>query len=226
MSGNISLFNLLSGADVFNKFSESDRRNLAVIATEHRLKKGEMLTSQGDHWPEVIIINSGKLKWSLLAESGREYTLFTLEAGNIFWGHTIFDDQPMPASIVALVSSNLYSWKKEVIKPIISRYPEAMWDIGKSLVGIMRRNREVVINLAFRHVTGRLAKFLLDTSEDGSKQIKRDLTLDEISTMLGATPQVVCRALYDLQDQEILEVTRAQITINHPDSLTKLIEEV
>ena len=101
MSGNNSLFNLLSDVEVFNRFSESDRRNLAVIATEHRLNKGDMLTSQGDHWPKVILINSGKLKWSLLAESGREYTLFTLEAGNLFWGHTIFDDQPMPASIIA-----------------------------------------------------------------------------------------------------------------------------
>ncbi|MFC2063755.1 Crp/Fnr family transcriptional regulator [Chloroflexota bacterium] len=220
------LFNLLSTVDVFNKFNEFDRNNLADIAIEHRLSKGEMLTSQGDHWPEVILIKSGKLKWSLLAESGKEYTLFTLEPGNQFWGHTVFDDQPMPASIIALNSCILYSWKKDQIKPIISKYPDAMWDIGKLLVGIMRRNREVVINLAFRQVTGRLAKYLLDTSDDGSRQIDRDLTLDEISRMLGATPQVVCRALYDLQSQDILKITRAHITINHRENLNKLIEEV
>ena len=218
-----SLPKTLAGVDVFNKISEADRNRLAEIATSHYLEKGETLVFQGDHWPEVIYVRSGKLRWSLLAESGKEHTFFRLGTGSVFWGHTIFDDQPMPASLIAISPSVVYSWKKEQIKPVLVRHPEAMWEIGRTLVGMMRRNREVVINLAFRQVTGRLAKFLLDLSADGSMEIERDITLDEISTMLAASPQVICRALYELEREDILKVNRAQITINQRDRLKELV---
>ena len=225
MNINLPPYDLLSSSDVFNRIHEKDRVILAEMAAHHRLDAGEFLSSQGDYWPELILIESGALKWTLLSESGKIHTFFTLESGSLFVGHTFFDDLPMPASLVAIKPSEVYSWNREIIKPIITRYPEVMWEIGKSLVGIMRRNREVVINLAFRQVTGRLAKILFDMSNEDAKLINRDFTLGEIATMAATSPEVICRVLYELQSQEILEVTRAQIMINDRSSLQELIEE-
>jgi len=225
MNENIPLYDLLSSADVFRHISEEDRAILAGMATLHHLEAGDFLSSQGDYWPELILIESGVLKWILLSERGKEHIFFTLEPSSIFWGHSFFDDLPMPASLVAKKTSKIYSWNREILKPIISRYPEAMWDIGKNLVGIMRRNREVVINLAFRQMTGRMAKILLDISDKDDEPIERDFTLDEIATMAATSQEVVCRILYEMQDQEILHITRAQIMINDRKSLQGFIEK-
>ena len=220
-----NLYDLLANADVLNRIHGQDRVRLAELAVHHQLDTGEFLTYQGDHWPELLLIGSGALKWVLLSESGREHVFFILESGAIFWGHTLFDDQPMPASLVTQKPSKVYTWNREIIKPIFSRHPEVMWEIGKNLVGIMRRNREVVINLAFRQVAGRLAKILLDISNPADKEIERDFTLDEFAAMTATSPEVICRVLYNLQDQEVLEITRARIMIHDHRALQGLVEK-
>ncbi|MEA3351393.1 MAG: Crp/Fnr family transcriptional regulator [Chloroflexota bacterium] len=215
----------LSQTDVFKQLPERERSHLAKMAVRHKLEPGDFLVYQGDQWSKLLLIGSGALKWLLLSESGKEYVFFTLESGSLFWGHTIFDDQPMPASLAATKPTEVYTWAKELIQPVLYRYPEAMWEIGKSLASIMRRNREVVINLAFRHVAGRLAKLLLDISSEDTKQIERDFTLNDLATMVASSPEVVCRILYDLQDKEMLEITRTQIVLHDRHSLSNLVEE-
>ncbi len=219
-----SLDRLLSKTDIFRHLSTSDRTYLAKISIQQRLDENEFLTYQGDMWPALLLVESGTLKWAIVSSAGNEYVFFSLEAGALFWGHTIFDEQPMPASLVAVKPTILCTWTKEMIQPILYRYPDAMWEIGKSLVGIMRRNREVVINLAFRPVTGRLAKFLLDSSDDLMGEIERDFTLEDLSKMVASSPEVICRVLYELQNKDILEITRARITLHDRDALRDLIE--
>lgn len=225
MNKNSPLNGLLSRSTLFNQFDEDDRAKLAELATCRQLKTSEYLTHQGDYWPKLIYIESGVLKWVMLSETGKEHVFFPIESGSVFWGHTIFDDLPMPASLVAKKPSIVYSWNKEIIKPIISRYPDIMWEIGKSLVGIMRRNREVVVNLAFRQMTGRLAKILLDLSNEDSELIERDFTLTDMATMAATSQEVICRILYEFQDQDILEITRAQIKIKDRVTLQDLINK-
>ncbi len=219
-----NLEKFLSSKPVFNKISPEDRARLAEAAILYKLDTNESLTAQGDYWPGLLIVKSGGLKWTLISESGKEYVFFVLEPGDLFWGHTIFDEKPMPASLIATRPTELYIWKKDMIQPILYRYPEALWDIGKTLVGIMRRNREVVINLAFRPVAGRLAKYLLDVSDHEKEEIERDFTLEDIARTVASSPEVVCRVLYELQNEDILEVTRARITIHNQDALSELVE--
>ena len=89
-----------------------------------------------------------------------------------------------------------------------------MWGIGKSLISVMRRNREVVINLAFRRVAGRLATLLLDRFSDPDDiSVERDLTLDAIASRVASSPEVVSRVLHQFQTEGTLEVTRATITL-------------
>ncbi len=220
-----ALDEILSTSDVFRQLPERERTELAQIANRKKLEENEFLAYQGDWWPALIIVGTGALKWALISASGNEYVFFTLESGSLFWGHTIFDEQPMPASLVAIKPTVVYSWTREMIQPVLYNYPDAMWEIGKSLVGIMRRNREVVINLAFRPIAGRLAKFLLDISDDRVGEIERDFTLGDIANMVASSPEVVCRILYDLQNKDILEITRASITLNDLDALKTLIED-
>lgn len=215
----------LSQVDVFKQLPGCERSHLAETAIHHKLDMGEFLVYQGDQWSKLLLVGSGALKWFLLSESGKEHVFFTLESGSIFWGHTIFDDQPMPASLAALRPTEVYTWAKEILQPVFYRYPEVMWEIGKSLISVMRRNREVVINLAFRHVAGRLATLLLDRFSDPDDiSIERDLTLDEIASRVASSPEVVSRVLHQFQTDGILEVTRATITLFDRIALENLIE--
>ncbi len=215
----------LSRAEVFNKLPVAECTELAKLAGRRRLKNGEFLFHEGDVWPNVIFLASGQLRWAMLSAGGREYVLFTVKPGDVFWGHSIFDDQPMPASLMAMKPSTVYIWPREVILPALDRNPSAMWEITKVLVRTMRAAREIIYGLAFHPVAGRLATLLLDRfPSQKDVAIERDMTLSDIATRVASSPEVVCRLLQQFHSDGLLEITRAKITLRDRAALEHLIE--
>ena len=88
---------------------------------------------------------------------------------------------------------------------------------------MIRKRRETISDLAFQPVTGRLAKLLLERVPASEVSAERDLTLDQIASMVASSPEVVCRTLYQLQRNGLLQVTRAIITLHDRDALNRLV---
>jgi CRP/FNR family transcriptional regulator len=214
----------LSRAEVFNKLPEAEWAELARRARRRYLQTGEFVCHQGDIWPNVIFLASGRLWWTILSAGGQEYVPFAIEPGAVVWGHSVFDDQPMPACVMAAKASDVCQWSREVILPILYRNPSAIWEITRIQVRAMRRAREIIYGLAFQPVAGRLAKLLLQRfAGQEDIPVERDLTLSEIAAMIASSPEVVCRLLHQFQEDGLLEITRAHITLHDREALEKLV---
>ena len=215
----------LSQTEIFNKFPSAVRVDLARLATVRKLAPGEFCCHQGDLWPYVIFLVEGAMQWTMLSIGGREHVLFMLSPDELFWGHSIFDDHPMPASLMATQSSITYRWHRDVIIPFLYRYPETLWELAGVLTGTMRKAREIIYGLAFQPVAARLATLLLDRfSDPGNTSVERDLTLSAIASRVASSPEVVCRVLQQFQSEGVLEVTRATITLFDREVLEGLVE--
>ena len=215
----------LQQADVFGRLSWADRADLERLATRRKVAPGEYICRQGDVWPNVAFISSGEVRWLLTSAGGQEYVLSTLGAGSTFLGHSLFDGEPMPASLLATEVTDTFLWTRSEIVPILYRNPEAMWEIPRLQVRSMRRAREIIYGLAFQPVAGRLAHLLLDRfAAPELSSVERDLTLSEISSMVASSPEVVCRLLHQFQEDGILRITRAQITMQDRQALQRLAE--
>lgn len=206
-------------AEVFRLLPEEDRLSLLQEGIPKKLPGGGYLVRQEDTWPYVVFVVSGQLRWTMLAAVGKEHVLFELKPGQTFWAHSIFDGQPMPASLIATKKTEVLLWEKERIMPYLHRHPEAMWEVTGILMRTMRQAREVIYSLAFKPVAGRLASLLLSQVDCTTASIEREFTLYELSSMVAATPEVVCRVLYQFQKDGILEVTRASITVQDIEAL-------
>ncbi|MFO8035892.1 MAG: Crp/Fnr family transcriptional regulator [Anaerolineales bacterium] len=215
----------ISEKEVFRQFPEPELELLAEHAIQRRLRAEEYLCRQDEVWPFVIFVHTGQLRWVMLSLGGREYQLFMLDPKDIFWAHSIFDDQPMPASLQAVGEVEVSVWSKDVILPLLKKNPEAMWEIPRKLTRIMRTAREIIYGLAFQPVAGRLARFLLDSLEGSHQEtLERDMTLEDMASTLATSPEVVCRLLYQFQSDEVIDITRTRITLKDRDALKKLIE--
>lgn len=215
----------LSHIQVFEKLPELEIVKLLRLARRQQLQTGDFLCHQGDVWPYVVFLADGELRWVMLAASGREHVLFTVQKDHVFWGHSIFDNQLMPASLLATKATEAYLWPREVVYPVLMRHPQAMWELTRMHVGMMRRAREIIYGLAFQPVATRLASLLLESFyEQGDASMERDLTLSEIAAMVASSPEVVCRVLHRFQADGILEVTRAHITLQDKDALTRMVD--
>ena len=207
-------------AGIFKNLPEHERINLLKEARVRNLSKGEYLAHQEDIWPYVVFIKKGQLRWIMLSTSGKEHLLFNLESPEVFWAHSIFDGNPMPASLVAAKKTTALIWNQETILSYLRRYPDVMWEITRKLTGIMRQAREIIYGLAFKPVAGRLATLLIQQCADSTgTSIERNFTLVELASTVASSPEVVCRLLYQFQEDGILEITRASININNMEAL-------
>jgi CRP-like cAMP-binding protein len=219
------LIKKLSKAKFFGNFSEKDRTALAELAILRRLNIGEYACYQGDVWENVLFLAEGQLGWAMLSVGGKEHILFSVKPNEVFWGHSIFDDKPMPASLKATQKSTVYRWEREAILPILYRHPETLWEIAGMLTETMRRAREIIYGLAFQPVAGRMAALLLERFSDPNDiSVERDLTLNAIASRVASSPEVVCRILHQFQSEGVLEVTRAIITLHDRAALEDLVE--
>lgn len=217
------LINELSELEVFTHFPTEVLSQLAEYSLSKKLSAGEYLCRQGEVWPYVIFIDEGHLNWSMISSGGKEHQLFKVKRGEVFWAHSFFDDQSMPASLSAQGQSLVYIWSRDRILPLLMKYPGAMWDIPKKLTSTMRSAREIIYGLAFQPVASRLAGYILDNLESsGQDSFTRDMTLEEIAKVLATSAEVVCRLLYQFQTDGILKITRTQISLEDQLALEKL----
>ena len=214
----------LGQAEVLGKLPKSACAELAKLAVRREIPHDEYLCHQGYVWQNALFIASGRMRWTMLSAGGQEHTLFILEPQSVFWAHSLFDDEPMPASLVALKDSVTYVWHRDVILPILYRYPDSLWAINRTLVRTMRRAREVIYGLAFHPVAGRIADILLKESSKDTAIVERDWSLDQLATMVACSPEVVCRVLHQFADEGLLGITRTRITLHDREGLERLVK--
>ena len=214
---------LLENAEVLGKFTNSQKQQLVSLAVRRVLKRDEALYWQGDLWPNVLLIASGRLRSVIHSLDGRSYVVSTWEKGDEFWAHTLFDGEPMPSTLEAVQESIIYQWDGEDVLQILFENSDAMRALLRRQIKLIRKRRETIADLAFQPVTGRLAKLLLEQVPASENSAQRDLTLDQIASRVASSPEVVCRTLYQLQRDGLLQVTRASITLHDRAALERLV---
>ena len=214
---------LLKNVEVFKELSEAEREELARAAVRRSLEKDAILCHQEDDWPYVIYIAHGALRSTINAPDGRSYVVTTWNKGEAFWAHTLFDRDPMPSTLSAVKTTNLYQWEGEKVLGVVLRNPQAMRALLRRQTLLIRKRRESIYNLAFNPVAGRLAKLIMEKfiSTDGPT-VQRDLTLGEMAEMVASSPEVVCRLLYQFQSAGTITISRASITLHDREALKKL----
>ncbi len=217
------LSTLLDNADVLGRVTIAQKQRLISTAVKHVLEKDKSLYWQGDHWSNVLLIASGKLRSVIHSLDGRSYVVSTWEEGGEFWPHTLFDGESMPSTLEAAQESVIYQWDGEDVLRILLRNSEAVRALLRRQIKLIRKRRETISDLAFQPVTSRLAKLLLEQVPASENSAQRDLTLDQIASMVASSPEVVCRTLYHLQREGFLQVARASITLHDRAALERLV---
>ncbi|MEW5827392.1 MAG: Crp/Fnr family transcriptional regulator [Chloroflexota bacterium] len=217
------LIALLEATETLGKITILQKQRLASQAVRRVLKRDEALYWQGDLWHNVLLIAEGQLRSVIHSLDGRSYVVSTWEKGDEFWPHSLFDEGPMPSTLEAAQESVIYQWEGETVLQILFENPEAIRALLARQTRLIRKRRETISDLAFQPVTGRLAKLLLERVPASEASAQRDLTLDRIASMVASSPEVVCRTLYQLQRDGLLQVTRASITLHDRAALERLV---
>jgi CRP-like cAMP-binding protein len=130
----------------------------------------------------------------------------------------------MPSTLEVVRSTNLYQWEGEKALQIVFRNQNAVRALLRRQTQLIRKRRESIYNLAFNQVASRLAKMVIEKFENAeSPTVQRDLTLEDMPSMVASSPEVICRILYQFQAEGYLKVTRASITLHNRQALENLV---
>jgi CRP-like cAMP-binding protein len=220
----MSLTELLAQNPIFTHFSAEEQEHIATRAVSRHYTKGEWIAYYGEIWPNFFIVEEGSVTALKESVEGRSLIVVTLGPGDVLWGLAFFyDDTPMIVSLIADEPSTIHIWSKEDLVPILLKDGLMAWELARLMVTRMQRASDIVEELAFQPVTGRLARLLLSHfGEAVDDYVSRDLTLEEMAARIGTTREMVCRQLYRFMDDGAIEINRTEFMITNREVLEKL----
>ena len=169
------------------------------------------------------LVDSGAINVVKLSPDGRSLGARKLQSGEEFWSPSLFDEGPLPAALKVRETSTIYLWHRNHVLPIVQKNNQALWGLCLMLMGRVRQASGFLEELTFHPVAGRLARLLLSQFEDADDDlISRNLSLDEIGTMIGTTPVMVCKQLYRFAEDELINVSRTEFQLTDLPGLKKM----
>jgi CRP-like cAMP-binding protein len=143
------------------------------------------------------------VKLGTKASDGRENLLMILGPGDMFGELSLFDSGPRTASAIAVTDSKILALGQEKVIPWVREHPQVSLQLLARLASRLRRTNEVVGDLVFSDVPGRVAKALIDLGvkfgerrEEGL-YVNHDLTQEELAQLVGASRETVNKSLAD-----------------------------
>ena len=194
---------VLRQAPLFSGLDDEAAQSLGSSMNEIRLVRGEVLFREGDTGDRLYVVTEGKIKLGRTSADGRENLLAILGPGQMFGELSLFDPGPRSATATAVTDATLKSLSHDELSVWLDTRPDVARGLLNQLAGRLRRANDVVADLVFSDVPGRVAKALLDLSRrfgrsaDDGIHVHHDLTQEELAQLVGASRETVNKALAD-----------------------------
>jgi CRP/FNR family transcriptional regulator len=130
----------------------------------------------------------------------------------------VFDEGPNPASAQTIEDCTLYLLRRRDLMRFVAERPGIALAITRSFAGRLREALALVEDLAFRDVTSRLAKILLEDQDGGTPRMTQEL----LAAMAGSRREVVGRALKALSLDKAIRLERGRYYVTDRQALERL----
>jgi len=212
----------LKRSPFFGPLGEDDLAFLGTRARSKIYRPGATIFGEGEASQGLYWLQSGTLKAVKYSMAGREQILHLIKPGETFNEVGSFTTLPNPASVVALVSSQVWHIPGEVIRQLIQQDGRFAQLIINVLSERLRHSVDLVEDLSLRPVVNRLARLILEEAEGDTLFRPTWYTQDELAARLGTVADVIQRSLRKLEADGLIEVERQQILISDRPELIRL----
>jgi CRP/FNR family cyclic AMP-dependent transcriptional regulator len=192
---------VLRNVPLFSGLEEGELDRLARVAGRRRVGRGEQVVRAGETADAFLIMLTGRAKVTNFDEEGREVILAWLGPGEFFGEMGLIDDSPRSASVIAVENCELMVLGKQEFQ----RCMQDNFQVAQKLMQILvRRLREAdrhIESLALLDVYGRVARLLLDLSEEegGRRVVRQKISKQDMARMIGASREMVSKVMRDLE---------------------------
>jgi CRP/FNR family transcriptional regulator, cyclic AMP receptor protein len=218
---------VLKRAPLFTALDEEAARALRRSMTEVSLTRGHVVFREGDPGDQLYVVAEGKIKLGRSSADGRENLLAIIGPGEMFGELSLFDPGPRTATATAVTDARVLALSHPDLRPWLTGRPEVALSLLRQVARRLRRTNEVLGDLVFSDVPGRVAKALLDLSKrfgipsEEGVHVSHDLTQEELAQLVGASRETVNKALADFASRGWLRLEARAVVLLDPERLAR-----
>jgi CRP/FNR family cyclic AMP-dependent transcriptional regulator len=189
--------------------------------------RAHVIFNEGEPGDRLYIVASGKVKIGRRSADGRENLLAVMGPSDMFGELSIFDPGPRTSTATTVTEVRAMTMDRSALREWISKRPDIAEQLLRVIARRLRRTNNMLADLIFTDVPGRVAKALLQLAqrfgaqEAGMLRVTHDLTQEEIAQLVGASRETVNKALADFAHRGWLRLEGKSVLILEPERLAR-----
>jgi CRP-like cAMP-binding protein len=188
---------------------------------EKRAERGEILLFEGEPAETLYFVVAGVVKTFKTSADGKEQILQIIRPGESFNDVPVFSGGVNLVSAEAMGTVVLNMIKKTDLESILREQASVALNVIRVISQRVQHLIALVEDLSFRHVTGRVAKILLEYAGDKTGEKPR-LTQQEMAAMIGTAREMVGRSIKNLEEEGAIRLERHRIIITNQAALRQI----
>ncbi len=220
----------LDRVPLFSELDATSLQQIVQVMKKRTFRAGEVIFHREDEGKVLFVIRDGRVRIRLTSAEGQEVALAVFGPGDSFGEMAILDGMPRSADAIALDKVEVWSLTREDFISVVRSHPDISVEVMKTLSKRIRQANQMVEDLIFLDVYGRVAKKLLELSEEygvpageGGVKIDLRLTQQELASMVGASRESVNKVMGYFADKSYISTDKHKITILRLAELRKRI---
>lgn len=186
-------------------------KELLAVSRVQDVPAGSRLYAEGDACAAIAFVLAGEIRVYKISEGGREITLYEIGPGEtcILNASCILSGTSYPANAVTLAPSRILLIPSMIFRRLVGEHEELRAFVFSLLSRRLTTVMELVDEVAFGRMDGRLMDYLVGKGEKG----RLETTHQKIANDLGTSREVVSRLLKDLERKGKVRLARNEITL-------------
>lgn len=221
----------LKQVPVFAGLPEEQLVQIDRNTIERRYRRNAIIFMEGEPGEGFYYVKSGKVKIIKATDDGREHIIKIQNPGDIFAEVLLFNNQPYPATAVAVEESCVGMIKNTDLERLVLSNNQFALQLIKALSQRLLYAQQKIKNLALDDVLARTAATLLRLARehgrpaaDGAVLIGVSLSRQELAGLVGTTRETVTRTLSALKKDGIISFDGQGLLILKPERLRGFVQ--
>ncbi len=211
---------------LFSGLTYAEQLEVARFARPIRRERGEQIYRAGEAGASLLVVHTGRVKLSHIAQSGQEQLLRVLEPGE-FIGEAAYvtGDRPNHTA-TALTKVELCSFTHSDLRELVRTYPDIAMRMLHAVTSRLSETERLLAEISTSEVQARIAGYLLELpgqwqgeADHRVVRVRLPLPKNAIASLLGTTAETLSRRLAGFVDEGLITMRGSDVTILDPAGL-------
>jgi CRP/FNR family transcriptional regulator, cyclic AMP receptor protein len=200
----------------FTAAKSSTLKELAGQMSDRSYRAGDTIFDEGEMWPYLGIVRTGKIIYTLLSPDGKTHTIGERLTHDTLNESGTFDGGGATTRAEALTDATIVTLPSEAVIHAVRNDAELALGFLVASSQARRRSIDTIADLAFAHVLQRVAKFLLGYARTSVGMARglpgvENLSQAQIAAAAGTVRDMAARALLRLKNAGAVELDRGRV---------------